>query len=147
LTAKLYDKARPIFEDIVASAGPMDVLNARAELAKIDRAQGDEIKAEGELTQLLADKRFTESWTMMRALRVRLREAYTIAGKAGEAGEANKIEAILKDKHCPKCGSDKNVLPIVYGLHSGRSAGVHPGGCLVDQYSPRWWCETDSLEF
>jgi tetratricopeptide (TPR) repeat protein len=144
VSAKLYDKARAVFEDVATSAAPFIVMNARFDLAKIDHAEGDDKKAAAELTQLLGDKRFSESSGTKRSLYVRLKEIYTLAKNTDEA---NKIEAILQDKHCPKCGSDKHVVPVAYGLIRGMPAGVHLGGCCVSLDSPRWWCDTDQLSF
>ena len=52
-----------------------------------------------------------------------------------------------RKRKCPKCGSDK-VIPIVYGdivggeevLQQIKDGEFEPGGCCIDDGSPKWKC-------
>jgi hypothetical protein len=54
---------------------------------------------------------------------------------------------------CPKCGSNKDVMKIIYGLPSdalmekANKGLVHLGGCVVSDCSPVYYCKKDDLEF
>ena len=72
-----------------------------------------------------------------------------------------------EQKHdCPTCGKKDKVLPIVYGLISDVSfvnkngnknlkkikkitteKNYHPGGCVVFECQPSWYCARDKTEF
>jgi len=49
---------------------------------------------------------------------------------------------------CPKCGSDKNTIPIVYGLadasllRRSNRGEVKLGGCIVTGHDPKWYCKS-----
>ena len=59
-----------------------------------------------------------------------------------------------RKRNCPKCGSDK-VIPIVYGDIDGspevmqqiKNNELEPGGCCVDNDSPKWRCRECDKEF
>ncbi len=141
---RMNDKASQILGEIAQSAEILDRLEAHVELSKMYTAEGNPIKAESELTHLLTDKQFRESPYMVRAVRVNLKQLYV---RLGNKDAADKIEALLEDKHCPKCGSAENVVPISYGLILSSEKGAHLGGCGIEPYSARWWCNTDGLAF
>jgi hypothetical protein len=61
---------------------------------------------------------------------------------------------------CPKCGKTDHIIPISYGLQyiiitekddtnysSDIDQSSHDGGCMYDDFSPRWFCKRDKLEF
>ncbi len=59
-----------------------------------------------------------------------------------------------RKRNCPKCGSDK-VIPIVYGDIDGslevmqqiKNEEIDPGGCCVDEESPKWKCRDCNESF
>ncbi len=60
---------------------------------------------------------------------------------------AARFDALLANKVCPLCHSDKDVLPVAYGLHPKTVPGQLTGGCYVKYSSPRWGCIKDGLAF
>ncbi|MDQ5963987.1 MAG: hypothetical protein QG625_141 [Cyanobacteriota bacterium erpe_2018_sw_39hr_WHONDRS-SW48-000098_B_bin.30] len=61
---------------------------------------------------------------------------------------ASKISDAFKEKYCPLCCSDNEVIPIAYGLPSGPVGDdVHLGGCIESPNRARWWCRRDKLAF
>lgn len=57
-----------------------------------------------------------------------------------------------KSSVCPKCKSDKKVLPIFYGLTTGKfmkknKKKYYFGGCELTGCNPKWYCKTDQLKF
>ncbi|MBS1991323.1 MAG: hypothetical protein JSS83_12450 [Cyanobacteria bacterium SZAS LIN-3] len=144
MTGKMYDKARNIFENIIKAKDAQYSLPAHMGISRSYEAEGNARLAEKELTDQLASKELTQAPGAVRAIRLRLQQLYTNSGRKNEAA---KIQAQLDDKHCPKCGSAENVVPIGYGLLHGPAVGFHPGGCVSSPDSPRWWCNTDGISF
>ncbi|WP_299180759.1 hypothetical protein [uncultured Chryseobacterium sp.] len=57
-----------------------------------------------------------------------------------------------KSKVCPNCKSDKKVVPIFYGLTTGKFMKqnrnkYHFEGCEISNCDPSWYCKKDKLEF
>lgn len=57
-----------------------------------------------------------------------------------------------KSSVCPKCKSEKKVLPIFYGLTTGKFMKKNKnkfyfGGCELTGCDPKWYCKTDQLKF
>jgi hypothetical protein len=61
-------------------------------------------------------------------------------------------------KICPKCNKEDKVIPILYGLRipvfdeNGNLVEkdpekYHPGGCIVTDCDPTWYCERNKLSF
>lgn len=57
---------------------------------------------------------------------------------------------------CPKCKQSDKVLPIEYGLsvplfdkngNSLKTTPTYPGGCMVSNCDPTWFCKRDKIEF
>ncbi|MBS2011229.1 MAG: tetratricopeptide repeat protein [Cyanobacteria bacterium SZAS TMP-1] len=141
---KMYDKAKEIFEGIISSQDPHYWLAAHFGLSKAYALEGNSKQAEKELTDLFHISRFRQSPNAVRSVRTQLLQLYLSLGRKKDA---EKIQAQLQDKHCPKCGSAENVVPIGYGLLHGPAVGFHPGGCVSSPDSPRWWCNTDGTSF
>jgi tetratricopeptide (TPR) repeat protein len=143
IKGKMYDQGKQVFEE-VAKSGPIYYrYQAHVEISKLYETEGNPQKAEEELADLQKDLEY-DTPGMARSIRTSLLELYE---RLGKTGEIVRMEALLNDKHCPKCGSDKNVLPIVYGLPTGPTEGVVQGDCLVGADSPRWFCTVDNLRF
>ena len=60
-----------------------------------------------------------------------------------------KYESNWKNKRCPVCGKKNKVVPIRYGLLDLRLdyRNGEPGGCVITDCDPTWYCRTDSLKF
>ena len=68
--------------------------------------------------------------------------------KQNKTESINKVDQILADKHCPRCLSDAEVIPISYGMPSFPvKEHVHLGGCVYSPGFPQWWCEKDKDGF
>jgi ribosomal protein L37AE/L43A len=59
-----------------------------------------------------------------------------------------------KDPHiCPQCKTDKNVIPIIYGManwelgEQAKKNQVKLGGCCVSDDDPVWYCKACEIEF
>ncbi|QIG88662.1 hypothetical protein G6R40_02810 [Chryseobacterium sp. POL2] len=57
-----------------------------------------------------------------------------------------------KSKVCPNCISENDVIPIFYGLTTGRfmkknKKKYHFAGCEISNCDPKWYCKKDKLEF
>ncbi len=56
-------------------------------------------------------------------------------------------------KKCPVCLSGRHIIPIVYGYPSPKmfrkshAGKISLGGCMVHQYSPRFYCKKDDFQF
>lgn len=82
--------------------------------------------------------------------------------------ESEKIEVYLpyspicpfkeKKTDCPKCKSQKNVIPISYGLEveilspeerkqKKKMQKTKAGGCLISDCQPHWHCVKDNIDF
>jgi hypothetical protein len=54
---------------------------------------------------------------------------------------------------CPKCGSKKDVIPIVYGyptaqtMKEAEKGNIKLGGCCISDVDPQWWCKRCKREF
>lgn len=62
-------------------------------------------------------------------LRAAMKETYE---QMGDEKSAAALRDQINDRHCPKCG----------GLTE-----ISFGGCVVDEYGPKWWCDKDRLAF
>ncbi|PHR13722.1 MAG: hypothetical protein COA40_04040 [Aequorivita sp.] len=53
------------------------------------------------------------------------------------------------NKTCPKCKKENRVIPVKYGLiiSSGNPTDYWPGGCIVFDCQPHWYCKRDKIEF
>ncbi len=73
-----------------------------------------------------------------------------------------KYDKSAKDKKCPLCGREDNVIPIRYGLiavivpkkgkHTLKNQNqvieeFFAGGCVVTYCDPNWYCKKDHLKF
>lgn len=60
-----------------------------------------------------------------------------------------EYESHWKDKRCPACGKKDKVVPMVYGLldFNWDYRKGQPGGCVITDCDPTWYCRRDSLEF
>lgn len=60
-----------------------------------------------------------------------------------------EYESHWKDKRCPACGKKNKVVPMVYGLLdlNWDDRKGEPGGCVITDCDPTWYCRTDSLKF
>jgi len=59
---------------------------------------------------------------------------------------------VNKSKVCSICKSDKNVVPIFYGLTTKKfmkknKKKYHFAGCEISSCDPKWYCKTDKTEF
>lgn len=59
---------------------------------------------------------------------------------------------INKSKICPRCKSDKEVIPIFYGLMPGNFMKVNKekyyfAGCEITPCDPKWFCKKDKTQF
>jgi len=57
-----------------------------------------------------------------------------------------------KSKICPNCKSEKEVIPIFYGLTSGKfmkknKNKYHFAGCEISNCDPKWFCKKNKLKF
>lgn len=56
-------------------------------------------------------------------------------------------------KICPVCGKEDKSIPIKYGLivednrEKTKRKKYKPGGCVVSDCQPNWFCERDKIEF
>jgi hypothetical protein len=56
-------------------------------------------------------------------------------------------------KYCPKCSTNVDVIPIIYGKPTpqgfqNRAEGkVKLGGCVFTAASPKWFCKKDNTSF
>ncbi|HAT69966.1 hypothetical protein [Croceibacter atlanticus] len=56
-------------------------------------------------------------------------------------------------KYCPKCDSNKDVIPISYGKPTPKGfkesdeGKIKLGGCIIYANSPKWYCKKDDIEF
>ena len=54
---------------------------------------------------------------------------------------------------CPKCKSNRDVIPISYGkptpkgFEKSKAGLIKLGGCVLFQQRPQWYCKTDDLSF
>ena len=54
---------------------------------------------------------------------------------------------------CPKCHSNRQVIPVVYGYPSEKmirrseKGEIHLGGCILDDCMPLHYCKDDNLKF
>jgi len=60
----------------------------------------------------------------------------------------------MKEKiFCPKCGSQKDVIPIVFGyptlktINKAERKEVKLGGCCITDNDPQWHCKKCGKEF
>lgn len=53
------------------------------------------------------------------------------------------------NKTCPKCKKQNRVIPIKYGffISSNNSQDYWPGGCIIFNCQPHWYCKRDKIEF
>ncbi|RYJ43830.1 hypothetical protein [Flavobacterium beibuense] len=85
---------------------------------------------------------------------------YKVTLKSGEALNVNLKYAITcpyketEDHNCPVCGKNDKVIPIIYGLVIGNRKTKEeeedkyfPGGCIVSDCQPDWYCERDQKKF
>jgi len=149
---KMYDMARKIFEPMVASDDVKDRVTGHLQLSQCYEAEGNSKMAIQELTDILAEKQLAkESPHSVYQVRNLLKKLY---GRLNMIAQANAMETMLQDKHCPLCGSDKNVIPIKRGREPRPEPGEPPveeakyeNGCVIESDPPRWFCKTDSLRF
>ena len=61
-----------------------------------------------------------------------------------------------KQKICPVCKKDDKVIPILYGLMGFDGKGnsffkdyveFKPGGCVISECDPTWYCKRDACRF
>jgi len=56
-------------------------------------------------------------------------------------------------KKCPVCGSNDQVVPVMYGMPGPKmqddaAAGkIHLGGCIISDNDPKWYCQRDETAF
>jgi len=59
----------------------------------------------------------------------------------------------MKKPQCPKCKSNKNTIPILYGLPTGEGfdkadrGELKIGGCVVREDNPEWHCKRCKRDF
>jgi hypothetical protein len=54
----------------------------------------------------------------------------------------------LADKKCPNCQRTETVVPIIYGLlRDFPPIDFQPGGCMVTNCDPSWFCKQDKISF
>jgi len=53
------------------------------------------------------------------------------------------------NKTCPECKKKNRVIPIEYGLiiSYGNPKDFWPGGCIIFDCQPNWYCKRDKIEF
>ncbi|MFA6210521.1 MAG: WG repeat-containing protein [Candidatus Obscuribacterales bacterium] len=73
--------------------------------------------------------------------------AYAYYAEKNRVDLAAKYDKLLANKVCPVCHSDKDVLPVSYGLRPKLAPGQFSGGCSVSFASPRWGCVKDQVVF
>jgi hypothetical protein len=82
----------------------------------------------------------------------------TVSLKESETKHINiklpkSCEAARASNTCPVCRSNKDVIPIQYGLptpetrKNAKRGLVHLGGCIIFPCAPRHFCKKDGLEF
>ena len=91
------------------------------------------------------------------------RQSFKIKLKDSEKVEANlpysPVCPYKEEKtNCPKCNSQKDVIPISYGMGvvilspKERKQGkkiqkTKAGGCIISDCQPNWHCEKDNIDF
>ena len=145
----MFDKALEKYEDVAKSDKVMERYGAHVALSQLYLKQNKPALAEREVSDLLVDPQVKESSWLLRGCREWLRNFYV---RERRPADEQKMVALLEDKHCPKCGSDKNVIRIVYGLQSvgivdATKDEVYHGGCCVSMESPGWLCKADQCRF
>jgi len=144
----MVDKAIEKYEDVAKSDKVLERYGAHIALSQTYLDQKNLKLAEKQLTDMLDDKQIKESPRLLRGCRVWLQNYYA---RQKRAEDEKRMLALLDDRHCPKCGSDKNVIRIVYGRSTcGSSASteeVEQGGCCWAVEAPGWRCKTDQVTF
>lgn len=144
LEGKHYAQAEATFEKAIKELDDFDWVDAQKGLwiTYLNQDKKDKIRE----SIAAASERVKKIGypTLTRQFRFALREIYD---DLGDQVNSAKVEAQLNDKHCPVCGSDKSLEPIVYGLPAGEMKDVHLGGCIVTEESPLWYCTKDKVSF
>lgn len=148
-TKRQFEKAEELYRKALEE-GTKDPCYA---LAKVGLARVlAEQKEFSESEQLLNDFiRETSTDQNLPGVRLGREELKSVLLQENKLSEANKIEQVLKDKHCPICGSDSKTKPVAYGfrpeMSSDEKKRVHVMGCTVPFEEPHWWCESDNTLF
>jgi hypothetical protein len=56
----------------------------------------------------------------------------------------------IDNNFCTICRSNRDVIPIVYGLlitTNGMDTTFYAGGCIVSYCHPHWYCKRDKIKF
>jgi len=84
-----------------------------------------------------------------------INEYYRIFLKDSESQHINIIYSLTcpygESKICPVCKKDDKAIPIRYGLLAHKigeeEEKYFPGGCIISECQPRWFCERDNMKF
>jgi tetratricopeptide (TPR) repeat protein len=109
---KQFDKAEKIYADLIKLEDRENAWRYGLALAKVFEAAGELKRAEETTEDLVKEGLNSKSPQETRSARVYLR---TIFQSQNRPDAVATIDHALNDKHCPVCGSDKEVQRIVYG--------------------------------
>jgi hypothetical protein len=141
---KKYDEAEYLLDKISVGSSPSNTRFYSIEKAKILEAAGKTADAEDLLKNLSLGGGIKD--------RAAQKEYEFFLCRQGRAAEAETLVAAENDRHCPICGSEKDVVPVGYGLVGDIKADpstekVHPAGCMKTDASPKFWCNRDKVSF
>lgn len=94
-------------------------------------------KTKSEINAFLASGKLPEKPLNKRAFYSLLKKLYE---KIDDKDGQNEMEKLLKDSHCPVCGSNESIEKYTYGYTGNR-------GCFWTEWSPMFKCKTDNVEF
>jgi len=142
---KHFDKAEKIYIDLVNLEPKPQSITYSTALAKVYEAAGNLEKAEEVEEGIVQDGIKDKSVAQVRSARNYLKRLFESQHRAADV---EKIESALNDRHCPICGSEANVVPIVRGQPKDKNPRVHTvWGCLSGADDFKWWCNTDNTPF
>lgn len=143
LAAKEFLQAEQIYKTLIKEGVGDTYTDPHIALSQVYEAQGRLSEAEKNLQEFLAFSLSKTQFAQSRAAREALLNFYK---RQRRDAEAEKMQELLEDEHCPICGSDCTVVHIVYGLPTKLTPkNVHLGECLIG--TTQFYCEQDHIEF
>lgn len=134
---KDFNSVRRMYTKMLELSSEEEWILPQTMLWRLDITEGKPEATAIAIATLLKSNRMPTKPINRRALYKRLESIYEeLNDQAGQTA----MKDLLEDKHCPKCGSDKNIKVYVYGYTGNR-------GCVRDDWSPMFKCLTDDLEF
>ncbi len=144
IEAKDYSSAEAAYERALSELGELEWVGAQKGLWITYIKQGKLDKVKDDIAKATERVKTLNNPQLSRTFRVCLKQIYQLID---DKTSLAKVVAILDDRHCPICGSDHNVQPIVYGLPASPMPDVQHGGCMITADSLRWYCKTDKVRF